>query len=92
MTGSTLTTSTDELRTWLIQRIAEYLEKDASEIDAQASFEDQGLDSMAALTLCDDIEDQIGLIVEPTLAWDHPTIDDLAAYLIKTAAESGTAP
>ncbi|MFI0454592.1 acyl carrier protein [Actinomadura sp. 6N118] len=87
MTGSTLTTSADELRTWLIQRIAEYLEKDPAEIDAEATFEAQGLDSMAALTLCDDIEDQMGLVVEPTLAWDHPTIDELAAFLIETAAE-----
>ncbi|GAA2300405.1 acyl carrier protein [Actinomadura sp. NPDC048955] len=88
MTGSTLTTSTDELRTWLIQRIAEYLEKDAAEIDTEATFEAQGLDSMAALTLCDDIEDQMGLVVEPTLAWDHPTIDKLADFLIRTAAET----
>ncbi|WP_067460497.1 acyl carrier protein [Actinomadura macra] len=87
MTESTLTTSTGELRTWLIQRIAEYLEKDPAEIDTEATFEAQGLDSMAALTLCDDIEDQMGLVVEPTLAWDHPTIDELAEFLVKTAAE-----
>ncbi|GAA1585554.1 hypothetical protein GCM10009678_80150 [Actinomadura kijaniata] len=89
MTGQTLTESIDETRTWLIQRIAEYLQKDAAEIDVDATFEAQGLDSMAALSLCDDIEDQMGLVVEPTLAWDHPTIDAMAAFLVKTAAESG---
>ncbi|WP_165978120.1 acyl carrier protein [Actinomadura darangshiensis] len=88
MSGSTLTGSHEELRTWLIGRIAEYLETDAAKIDPNLTFEAQGLDSMAALTLCDDIEDEMGLVVEPTLAWDHPTIDALAGFLLKTAAEA----
>lgn len=77
--------SVQELRAWLIERIAEYLERDPAQIDPRANFEAQGLDSMAALTLCDDIEDTIGLVVEPTLAWDHPTIDKLAEFLFQTA-------
>ena len=36
-----------------------------------------GLDSVAALSLCGDIEEEFGLIVEPTVAWDHPTVQAL---------------
>lgn len=88
MAGSTLTTSPEDLRSWLIQRIAEHLEKEPADVDTDATFEAQGLDSMAALTLCDDIEDEMGLVVEPTLAWDHPTIDELTGFLLDTAAEA----
>jgi hypothetical protein len=28
-----------------------------------------------------DIEEATGLLVDPTLYWDHPTIDALAAHL-----------
>jgi acyl carrier protein len=85
MPGSPLTGSLTDLRAWLTERIAEYLETDQAKVDPTASFESQGLDSMAALTLCDDVEDAMGLVLEPTLAWDHPTIDDLAEFLLKTA-------
>ncbi|NUP67979.1 MAG: acyl carrier protein, partial [Nonomuraea sp.] len=29
------------------------------------------------------IEDEFDLVVEPTVAWDHPTVEALAAYLLK---------
>ncbi len=91
MSGPTLTGSGTELRTWLIQRIAEYLQTEPANVDPRTSFEAQGLDSMAALTLCDDIEDAMGLVVEPTLPWDHPTVDELTEFLLKTAAEAQAA-
>ncbi|WP_055479978.1 acyl carrier protein [Sphaerimonospora mesophila] len=35
----------------------------------------------STLNLCVDIEEATGLLVEPTLAWDHPTIDAITAHL-----------
>ncbi|MFV2173171.1 acyl carrier protein [Actinomadura sp. LOL_016] len=90
MTRPALTMSADELRTWLTERIAEYLEKSPDEVEAEKTFDEQGLDSMAAMNLCDDVEDRMGLVVEPTLAWDHPTIDRLAEFLRETAEAEGT--
>lgn len=40
-----------------------------------------GLDSIAALTIAGDLEDELGIELPPTLLWDHPTIDELATYL-----------
>jgi acyl carrier protein len=86
MSGSRLTGSPAELRTWLTERIAAHLGKEPSAIDATTTFEEQGLDSMAALTLCDDIEDELGLVVEPTLTWDHPTLGELTDFIAEAAA------
>ena len=36
---------------------------------------------MYALSLCGEIEDELRLTVEPTLAWDYPTVNAMAGYL-----------
>jgi len=81
VSGPVTTGSVEELRTWLTGRVAEYLEVEPEKVDPEASFEAQGLDSMSALTLCDEIEDHLKITVEPTLAWDHPNIVKLAGFL-----------
>lgn len=44
-----------------------------------------GLDSIAALTIAGDLEDELGVELPPTLLWDYPSIDDLANYLLAVA-------
>lgn len=87
MSGPTTTSSAADLRTWLTGRVAEYLEVEVDKVDVDVSFESQGLDSMSALALCDEIEDKLGLTVEPTLAWDFPSITKLAEHLSTTLAD-----
>jgi acyl carrier protein len=70
-----------ELRTWLTNRVAEYLRLPAREIDTSRQLAEYGLDSVYALALCGDIEDHLYIQVEPTVVWDHPTIDQLGGYL-----------
>lgn len=70
-----------DLRRWLIERVAVYLRLPPAEIDPTVKLRTYGLDSIHALSLCVDVEEAVGLLVEPTLAWDHPTIDDIAAHL-----------
>lgn len=72
----------DEIRTWLSERAAYYLERPAEEIDPAAPLVELGLDSVYALTLCGDVEDRYGLVLEPSTAWDHPTVDALTAYVL----------
>ncbi|WP_169988331.1 acyl carrier protein [Microbispora sp. H10836] len=71
----------DDLRRWLTERVAAYLGRPPAEIDPTVKLRTYGLDSIHALSLCVDVEEAVGLLVEPTLAWDHPTIDDIAAHL-----------
>lgn len=79
--------SSEELRGWLTGRVAVYLDIEPDQVDPENSFEAQGLDSMGALMLCDEIEDRWGLVVEPTLAWDHPTIVAMAEFLREQLSE-----
>lgn len=77
-------TAMSELRTWMIERVAEYLERTPEQIEPDVSLASYGMDSLYALVLCGDIEDHLGIVVDPTLAWDHPTIDAIVAFLEQT--------
>ncbi|MFD4630231.1 acyl carrier protein [Streptomyces sp. NPDC058284] len=74
-------TSLQAICSWLVDRVAYYLDRAPAEIDKGTELAEMGLDSVYALTLCGDVEDRFGLVVEPTMAWDHPTIDAITAYL-----------
>ena len=47
----------------------------------QQKFTEYGMDSMFAVCLCGDIEEHFELPVEPTLAWDHPTVEMMSAFI-----------
>ncbi|MBZ3906728.1 acyl carrier protein [Streptomyces brasiliscabiei] len=80
--------SDTELRSWLRARVAHYAQRDVADITTTASLTAYGLDSVYALVLCGDIEDHLGLVLEPTVAWDHPTIDALARHLEEILAQA----
>lgn len=67
----------------LIAIIAEYLGKDASEIEADATFEDLGLDSLDIAELVMQIEDELGVTIE--LSAELNNIDKLVDYISKQA-------
>lgn len=77
-----------DLRSWLRERVAQYTQRDAAGIDTAAALTTYGLDSVYALIFCGDIEDHLGLTLEPTVVWDHPTIDALARHLEETLAQA----
>jgi acyl carrier protein len=77
----TVETTVAAIRRWLIERVAFYLERTASSVDPDAGFVEMGLDSVYAMTLSGDVEDRFDLEIEPTLAWDYPTVNALAGYL-----------
>ncbi|MDX3538897.1 acyl carrier protein [Streptomyces sp. MB09-01] len=66
---------------WLYARLSLYLRRAPETIDPGVPLAEYGMDSVAALSLCGDLEDEFGLEVEPTLLWDHPTVTSLVGYL-----------
>ncbi|MFD9102061.1 acyl carrier protein [Streptomyces virginiae] len=66
---------------WLYARLSLYLRRAPGTIDPTVPFAEYGMDSVAALSLCGDLEDEFGLEVEPTLLWDHPTVESLLTHL-----------
>lgn len=76
-----------QLRQWLIDHLAGYLNLPAAEIDAAVPLTTYGLNSIYALTLAADLADTFDILTEPHLAWQHPTINAIARHL---AASSGS--
>jgi acyl carrier protein len=73
----------ETLQQWLAARVATYVQKAPEDIKTDVPLAEYGLDSVYALTLSGDIEDHLGLTLEPTLMWDHPTINALAQALLQ---------
>ena len=59
----------------------DHLATSPTAIETDKAFGDYGLDSAFALNLCTDLETELGILVEPTVAWDYPTINDIAGHL-----------
>ncbi|MCX4712998.1 MULTISPECIES: acyl carrier protein [Streptomyces] len=71
----------EELSDWLAGEVAALLGDPTGTVDRAASMGEYGLDSIAGLTLAAAIEDRFGIEVDPAVVWDHPSIDELAAFL-----------
>ncbi|MFC5475894.1 acyl carrier protein [Paraherbaspirillum soli] len=71
------------LQAWLAQRVASYVRLSPDTIQADAPLAEYGLDSVYALTLTGDIEEYLGLSLDSTLMWDHPTIAALSKVLLE---------
>jgi acyl carrier protein len=54
---------------------------DPASIEPNKPFADYGLDSLAAVTLSGDLEIALGRRLQATLAWDYPSVAELARYL-----------
>ncbi|MFE6744846.1 acyl carrier protein [Kitasatospora purpeofusca] len=79
-----------ELTAWLTDRVAFYLEIPAEQIAPDVKLVEYGLESVYALALCGDVEDEYGIEVEPTLAWDYPTVEALVGLLQERLATAAT--
>lgn len=77
------------LRAWLVEQVAVMLDKAPQHIEPSVPLADYGLDSVYGLTLTTEIENHLGVTLEPTLIWDHPSIDELVDYL--TGGQAGAA-
>ena len=55
-------------------------------LDAKEPLSNYGLSSMTGMMLSGDIEEWLGLKLDPAVAWEYPTIETLAHYLSKEVA------
>jgi acyl carrier protein len=66
---------------WLVEHIAASIKVAPTDIDVTLPFSYYGLDSLAAVGMSGDLEQWLGRKLPPTLTWDYPTIERLAAHL-----------
>ncbi|MFF9035949.1 acyl carrier protein [Streptomyces sp. NPDC014892] len=90
-----MTAGNRDVHTWLTARVATYLRRSPEDIDTSVPLADYGLDSLTALAITADIEDEFEVTVDDALTWDHPTVDALSAALSQLvggqpAAAAGT--
>ena len=80
---STENISSGAIRNWLVTRIAAMLELEPASVDPRQPFTYYGLGSVQAVSLTGELEEYLKRTLSPTLAWDYPTIELLAAHLAK---------
>ena len=82
----------DDIEAWLVRRLAERLDVASESIDPCEPFASYGLTSREAVVLSGELEEWLGRTLSPTLAWDHPTIREVARFLATDTAAPGTSP
>ncbi len=70
------------LQNWIREKLAEQLSVDKSTIEFTEPLTRYGLDSIDAVTLVGELEDELELELPSTLFWDYPTIEKSAQYLV----------
>jgi acyl transferase domain-containing protein/acyl-CoA synthetase (AMP-forming)/AMP-acid ligase II/SAM-dependent methyltransferase len=81
--------SAEGLRSWMLDRLSQKLGIERAGIDVHAPFASFGLNSKDAVGLSGELEELLGVPLKPTLLYEYPTIDLLAAHL---AGESRSSP
>lgn len=79
----------EAIQEWLLSKVSEALAADPAEIDLREPLSTYGLGSIAAVGMTGDLETWLGLELSPTLFWEHPTIEALAAFLEESAGREG---
>ncbi len=71
----------DEIQNWLMKHVADNTDIAATDIDITKPFSYFGMSSVLAIALSGELERWLNRKLSPTLTWDYPTIELLAAHL-----------
>jgi acyl transferase domain-containing protein/acyl-CoA synthetase (AMP-forming)/AMP-acid ligase II/acyl carrier protein len=80
------------IATWLTEQLARRLHLDARQLDPREPFSRYGLDSLTAVELSGALERWLGRRLPPTLIYDYPSIQALAAQLAATVGAADPGP
>ncbi|HJQ80845.1 MAG TPA: AMP-binding protein [Lacipirellulaceae bacterium] len=78
----------ERIEAWLLDWIVRRLGLDAADISRDRPFAEFGVDSLTAVELSQELEDEFKVPLPPIVAWNYPTPAALARYL----AEQSFAP
>lgn len=88
MTEQTMNALTvQQVQDWLVEKIAIRMGVPQDQVDVDQYFDELDLDSTEALVLSGELESWLGFELETTALWYHPTIADLAGYIVSKQAD-----
>jgi acyl carrier protein len=71
----------EAIMSWLISEVEELLSVKGADLAVDEPLVNYGLSSMTGMMLSGDIETWLGIQLDPSVAWEYPTIESLAEYL-----------
>ena len=77
---------TQRIESWLVDWMVARASVAPEEIDRNRPFAEYGLDSISAVELSHDLQEQLGIELTAVIAWSHPTPAAMARFLARTAA------
>src|SRR6201996_4867730 len=80
-----------EVRQWLRNWVANATDRSADAVDEATPMVELGLSSRDAVAMAADIEDRTGVTVSIAAAFEHPTIETLATWIVEGDPEDDTA-
>lgn len=78
-----------EVLDWLTLKFADWLEVAPDELDSRRHISSYGLDSISAVTLSVQLEEELGVELDTAVLWDRPTIESLAEHLTEKMNSAG---
>jgi len=78
-----------ELRNWLVVRVSQLADVQADQVLTDQPLALLGLNSLTIVRIAGDLASKLDRLLPPTLAYDHPSIDALAYFLITGKSHSG---
>ena len=76
-----------ELKAFIADRISSVLRVKKKDLDPDTPFARYGLESIDSVILAMELEEEIGITLEPTLLWEYNTINLCASLLHKQMSE-----
>lgn len=73
-----------------VAKVLEFASPD--DVDVSLGLQDIGLDSLTAVLMRNQLGDVTGLALPAKIAFDHPNLKSLSAYLLERVVESGITP
>jgi acyl carrier protein len=70
-----------QIAQWLNDYVARLFDLSADQIKGDTTFRQYGLDSSAAVGLSGELGDWLGCGIDPAIAYEHPSINELAKAL-----------
>lgn len=70
----------EQIRQWLCERVAFYLDKPVERIDPDVELAEYGMDSVYSMSIVAEIEDSLRIKIDEMAAWKYSTINAMVEY------------